>query len=224
MTSHDLEIEYQRKFKIQDGIYIFHFEREESAYGIYLDSFPQEIRENIRNDFKAAEVLINSLDRYNVPKIDLKKADNEEVCLIEDKGVGKTDETSSFYEAASLHLLTSKTDIKGNIVEGAEGYAPIDYEAFLRSPLTEKASYLKNGRKYRTDTELYVHSLTEIEEEANRHNIEYESARLKQTAVTAAEYLRDANIELRQERLSDRANNLEENINLILEGQINLLN
>lgn len=224
MAGHGSKVEYQQKSKVGDGIYRFEFEENESVYGVYLDSFPQEIRENIRNDFMAAEILINSLDRFNVPKIGLETVDDEEFCFIENKGIGKTDETNSFYEAASLHLLTSESDVKGNIVEGTEGYAPIDFEAFLRSPLTEKASYLKNGRKYNTNTELYVHSIAEIREEADRHNIEYEPTRLLQTAVKLAKSLKGANVDLRQGGLANRANNLEVNINLILERQADILN
>lgn len=224
MTDYSPDIKHQQKSEVGDGVYRFKTKTDESVYGACLDNFPKDVRADIREDYKAAEILFSSLEEFNFPKISLEVLDGEEVYLIEDKGEGKTDETSSFYEAAGLHLLTSKTDVRGNIVEGDEGYAPIDFEAFLRSPLTEKASYLKYGRKFETANELYKHSIAEIEEEADRHNIEFESAELLQATIRVANSLEGATEKLEQEGLNTRANNLELNIDLILEGQIDIVN
>lgn len=213
MNEYNSNSNHKEKSQVKEGVYRIG----DSFYELELDVYPQGVREDIKDDFCSAEAVLNSINGINVPEVSLNDKNGNDVFIVEDMAVGSVESTFSFYEAASLHLLTSKTDVKGNIVEGEEGYAPIDFEAFLRSPLTEKASYYRHGRKMETNVELYNHSLAEIEEEADRHDIEFKPEKMKEAAKRVAEVLEGLDQELRDLGYYDRADNLQNNIDLILD-------
>lgn len=206
--------------EINDKLYRFELDKGRSYYAIDLNKYPQDHRTHIKDDLNAAKKVLNSLDCINVPKAIMDVDQNNELFIMEDKGVGKTDEIESFYESAGFHILTSNCDIKGNIVEGSEGYAPIDFEAFLRSPMDEEVTYYKNGRKMKTNVELYRQSLANTEIESQRHDIEFDIERLAKATENVAKILKDLDKDLRDIGYSRRADNLETNIKLVLENDL----
>jgi len=181
-------------------------------YAFDLSQVPEEYRKYLRNDFKAASIVLNSLDSINVPSATFDSCQNYEVFLTQDKGIGKTKNLTSFYDAAAFLLLVSKNDIKGNIVEGSEGYAPIDFEAFLRSPLTAKVAYLKYGGRIDTDVELKDYAIAEIQDEFERHKINFEVDKLASSIMRVTSALNDVNRKLRSQGYYNRAENLERNL------------
>jgi len=185
-----------------------------SYYVFDLLQVPQKYRKDLREDFKAASIVLNSLDSINVPSATFDSGQNYQVFLTQDKGRGVTKNVTSLYDAAAFLLLISKNDIKGNIVEGYEGYAPIDFEAFLRSPLTEKAAYIKYGAKIGADVELKDYAMAEIREEFDRHNIDFKIDELAKSISKVAERLESVTIELRNHEYYGRAKNLERNLKL----------
>lgn len=221
MERNDLISEYRETSEIKNGVHRIKSREGKRFYKFTLDNFPEDVREKIKNDFRAAEIVLEFLDGFNYPEAYLDE--ENDLYFIQDKGVGTTEDTVSFYQASAFHLLTSKTDVKGNIVEGNEGYAPIDFEAFLRSPITEKASYYRYGRKLETNVELYRHTLAEIELEARRHGIDFNEQSLIKASEKVAKSLKGIDDKLRQRQFDKKADNLKTNTQLILEKEITFL-
>lgn len=202
--------------KVKEGVYRVKIE-EVWYYAVKLDSVPDKYLMDLKMDFKAASTVLNSIENLNVPSACFDFSGETEVFLTEDMGIGTTEDINSFYEAAAFYILISKNDVKQNIVEGSKGYAPIDFDGFLRSKFTARKYYLKYGAELTSDVKLRNYAEFNIEKEAERHGINYERERLINALNQIAESLRPAVHKLREKEFEERAEVLHYNIEKIID-------